>query len=308
VEEMERLLALSGRVAMAGSPMLRQEKTRQRQGKIVAQSMIDGIVPPVIFSHLRRISPEIHEHIAAQGFDLLSLQHDYTATVGMIRTLNNSQQVRLRQSASSVLGSIGAEGYPQPIIGGRQLPSLRDLIKEWDGTLFRPLNSVQLGLALRGMMGSDAQILARDMDSMISDVQAELAIIYQGGNSPTEKVIGLTERNIQTDDARDTILRSLDRVESQVKLRLLAIEDVSPITPGGGEVEYSSQLGKDLTRLLNATELRDRVKARIWSIWTRPDMFMASNAVKGEFRDALAEVQMTPETRNAILNLLYPPE
>lgn len=143
--------------------------------------MKDGSLPPLLPG---RASKEYLATLAEahrQGYDLQAAVTDWNATQKHIATMNGAQQLRLNQSINAL---------PE------LLDTVDDLASKWKGGRFPTLNKANLALAKGGAYGDDVATIARQLDSQIADVTADLGSVYMGGNSPTDHALELAGKSL----------------------------------------------------------------------------------------------------------------
>jgi hypothetical protein len=147
--------------------------------KDIAAAIISGDQPPTLKGLYRNAAP-VRAELARQGFNLSRAETDWNAVQKHIATLNGNQQTRLQQAVSTASDS---------------LDKIEGLYNEWKqlgpNSGIKIFNRASLAAArnLPGRTGAVAQAL----EGQISDLTAELAVVYMGGNSPTDH--GLHWRN-----------------------------------------------------------------------------------------------------------------
>lgn len=183
--------------------------------KADAKLMMDGIeagrLPPLLPG---RASPQyiaLSAEAERRGFNLAGAVTDWVATQAHIKTLNNGQQTRLRQA-----------------IG--QLPELLDSVQaladKWDAGHYPALNTLALKAAQQGGSSEEAASLARQLETQIADVVSDLAVVYQGGNSPTDEALRLAKTALAGNWSRKTLTDMVALAKKNVKTRNNSINNV----------------------------------------------------------------------------------
>lgn len=178
--------------------------------KDAVQGMIDGTNPPMLPSRASKEYTAMLAEAKRRGYDLASAATDWVATQKHIATLNGQQQTRLGQS-------IGA------------LPELLDsvdaLASKWKGGKFPPLNKANLALAKNGAYGDEVASVARQLDSQIADVTADLGNVYMGGNSPTDQALALAGKSLSGDWSEKVLHDMVGLAKSNVTIRRNSIKN-----------------------------------------------------------------------------------
>ena len=174
------------------------------------------------------------------GYDLAKATTDWKATQKYISTLNGSQQIRLRQAVNA-------------------LPDLADKIEglydEWAKLAapsgYKVLNRATL--AAMKNMGGRAGAVAQALDAQINDAVSDLAVVYMGGNSPTDHGLALAKQNLSADWNEETFREGLKQLRLNAQIRKNSIysgapagtsgennyfQPGTPAAPAGGNVRY----------------------------------------------------------------------
>lgn len=175
------------------------------------QGMMDGTNPPLLPGRASKEYTSMLAEAKRRGYDLATAATDWVATQKHIATLNGAQQLRLNQSISA-------------------LPELLDtvdaLASKWKGGKFPPLNRANLALAKNGAYGQDVASVARQLDSQIADVTADLGSVYMGGNSPTDQALGLAAKSLSGDWSEKVLHDMVSLARGNVTIRRNSIKNV----------------------------------------------------------------------------------
>ncbi len=189
--------------------------------KDAVQGMKEGTVPPQLPGRASKEYVALIAEARRQNFDLAKANLDWTATTKHIATLNNAQQTRLNQAIN-------------------QLPDLLDsvdrLASQWKGGRFPILNRANLALAKNGAYGEDVASVARKLDQQIADVNADLGVVYMGGNSPTDHALQLAKTALGSDWSEKVLhdMVNLARQNVQIRqnsIRNTGVQGASPTNP-----------------------------------------------------------------------------
>lgn len=195
--------------------------------------MNGSLPPPVSTSGIGGSSKQmlaIKAGLEKNGVNLSQLALDWSATQKYIQTANSSQQVRLKQAIGSVQQGIG---------------QLRTDANAWNAGGFAPLNAVNMKAALNGVYGQNAQQIAADFQQQATIIQDELGQTFMGGNSPTDKALGLAGQVFNTSWSNTTLNSSLDQLDQNLNFRLNAINNVQVGGLGGSDNPYSPNSSTD---------------------------------------------------------------
>lgn len=160
----------------------------------IVQAVIEGIIAgttPPDGKRFYRIWPQVVAGLQERGFDLAKATMDWNATGKMQSSQNSPGQLRLRQ----VVG-----------FANKSLDIVQQLADKWEGGSYPLLNKV--GLYTAAQQGDP---LAIALQAQVADLQSELATIYKGGNTPTDR--GLERAAQQLDAAW-----SLPQIKAAIRL------------------------------------------------------------------------------------------
>lgn len=156
----------------------------QSDPKAIAQAIMRGDREPETGNLGRPIGAAVDTELAKAGYNKAAAITDWKATQKHIASMNGPQQLRLNQSINA-------------------LPELLDtvdaLAAKWKGGQFPVLNRANLLAAKNGLYGKDVASVARQLDSQIADVVADLGNVYMGGNSPTDHALDLARKSLSAD-------------------------------------------------------------------------------------------------------------
>lgn len=187
--------------------------------KQIANAIANGTRPPDM-KGLYRYGPAVSAELAKQGIDLTTMTKDWQAVTRNIASMNNQQQLRLRQAVEFTSESTkrieqlfsdwkrlgGASGYPlfnkAALYASRQVP---------------------------GELGATAQAL----EAQINDLTGELSNVYMGGGVPTEQAMKLAAKNLQADFNEDQFKKSLETLRNNLRIRRNSLEQ-APIGVSAG--------------------------------------------------------------------------
>jgi hypothetical protein len=187
----------------------------------IAEGIMRGEIPPDISQFGRPASAAVASSLAAKGVNLQEMQRQWTAVKRHIQTLNGTQMVRLQQVGHSIVGT--AE-------------KIEELINQWDASGFPAINKAKLAAAQQGVLGPKAQVAATQLHAYITDLQAEIAVLYRSGLAPTDSSIDKAEQNLKTEWSMPQLRAGIEMIKTQTRIRLNAVQDAGPIgfnTPGG---------------------------------------------------------------------------
>ena len=205
----------------------------KKNAKDILEGMQRGDIPPNLSGYgMGQLRGELLAEAARQKVPLAQMELDWLATSQFYRTLNGAQQTRLRQATEFSTESLNLLSNPDTKQQGADLiGQLRRFIPR---SKFPILNKAALTAAKQGVFGDAAASAARQVDSQITDLQSELATVYQGGNSPTDQKIGRAKQILDSDWSENTLRDAVDLSRTNLGLRLNSIRNVGVGGPTGG--------------------------------------------------------------------------
>lgn len=196
----------------------------------VAQSIIEGQVAPdptgfsrgqwgMIVGEVRKLDPK---------FNLMKAGLDYRGVRQYVQTLNQGQQLRLRQNAQNATVTAGY---------------IRDLIQEIrqaapPRTPVTALNRAQLGAIKNGAYGPAAADAATRLEAQIAAWRLEMANVYSGGYAAQEAHLKEANHLIDPNWSLNRIEAGLGIGERDTNIRLNAVNEAgamgpsNPLVPG----------------------------------------------------------------------------
>lgn len=206
----------------------------------IADAIKRGEQPPILTGMSRHIADQVRSLLAKEGFQLAKAEMDWKATQKHLSTLNGPQQERLAQAITFTRDS---------------LPIIEDLAAKWKAGRYPLLNKANLIAAKNGVYGKEAASLATQLDGQINDLVSELATVYKGGNSSTDKSLELAAKNLKSDWSETTIKDNIALIRKNLTIRENSM--ASSGVHGIGESLYSP---KTRVEESNAQEQADKSK------------------------------------------------
>lgn len=200
--------------------------------KLIAEGIKLGDLPPdpsgytrgqwgLIATAMRKYNPE---------YNLSEAKTDWNGVQKFVASANNVTQLKLRQSIDFATDAI---------------PVLHNLYDDWKkvGTSsgFKLLNKGALA-TMKNLPG-EAGAAAQALDTEISDITDALAQVYMGGNSPTDKALGLAMQNLNSDWNEETFNKALKLLDTNLGIRKSTIANSMPmqISEGSPYIPKSKQ-------------------------------------------------------------------
>jgi hypothetical protein len=183
------------------------------------EGMANGTIPPdpQKFTARRDIT-NVVGGLAQKGLDLKQLALDYQAEQSFVKSINSTQQLRLRQLIPSVLNGID---------------DLDKLNEDFKRTGIKAFNKASLEYYANGGGSKEQQQIAQKFTSQMTVLADEMGSIFMGGNTPTDRSLDMAQKLFRG-DFNDTALKaSNEQVKRNLGYRANAIESVSAVGTKG---------------------------------------------------------------------------
>jgi len=230
----------------------KKEKEQQDAADIdqVVDAIVKGHQPPDM-SRMYGKSLKVKAAMARKypDFNLANAELDYRGMQRWISTQQGPQMVKLRGATNFAVEGLDTLDAPRPADWkkGDPDPKDSDLIgraaKTAAGSKYKRLNRAYLDAAKNGVFGEQAASDATRLDVQIAELQQELAVVYKGGNSPTD--LGLNKAGeMLKSEWSDRVLRdAIDLGRTNLRIRLNSIKHTLPESVSGGANPYAPQPG-----------------------------------------------------------------
>jgi len=230
----------------------KKEKEQQDAADIdqVVDAIVKGHQPPDM-SRMYGKSLKVKAAMAKKypDFNLANAELDYRGMQRWISTQQGPQMVKLRGATNFAVEGLDTLDAPRPPDWkkGDPDPKDNDLIgraaKTAAGSKYKRLNRAYLDAAKNGVFGEQAASDATRLDVQIAELQQELAVVYKGGNSPTD--LGLNKAGeMLKSEWSDRVLRdAIDLGRTNLRIRLNSIKHTLPESVSGGANPYAPQPG-----------------------------------------------------------------
>lgn len=185
-----------------------------------AQGIMSGVLPPDQSTFSFRDRTVGMAEMARNKFNLSDANNEWKATQKFLSSMNSEKQVRLRQAITSVREA---------------LTGLSQLNNEVGKSELAPLNSAQL--TIRANSGDP---LAVKYLGQINIIRDELAQVFMGGNSPTDKALDLASQTLKGNWSNKQLQSAIDNINTNLQYRENAINFANVQgTKGRGGTRYS---------------------------------------------------------------------
>jgi hypothetical protein len=200
------------------------EMAHQSAEKIAGAIMRGEQDPNLVGLGREGTAADVRAILADNHYNLLRAQNDLFAMRKFMSTANNSQQVRLRQATEFATESLDLLDNPEKP-GDDIIGQLRNSIPR---SQFPVLNKAALAAARNGVFGEEAAEAARNLEQQVTDLQSEMAVVYMGGNSPTDKGLAQAQKILSGDWSDATLRNAIDLARTNLRLRLNSIRRTGP--------------------------------------------------------------------------------
>lgn len=191
------------------------EDEKKRLGASIGGMIMRGEAPPVL-QRMYAVAPYVMDHLSENHFNLTEATKDWTAINQHLKTLNSTQQLRLRQAVNFTYDS---------------LDILEQLYNDWTKTGlpggFKEYNKAALVVAshLSGPNGAKAQALL----TQINDLTAEMATVYKGGGASTDDGLKLAAENLKGEWNELTFKKALNLLRTNLQIRRNSINTTGAV-------------------------------------------------------------------------------
>jgi len=179
--------------------------------------IMSGLRPPLTTSEMRTVGGQkTAAGLSAMGYDLSKANQDWTSMQKRLSSMNSTQQLRLSQAIMALEGSTS---------------QAERLYADWQKTGlpggFSSYNKAALSAAAN--LPGEAGVAARTLVSHIEDMAAELAVIYRGGNTPTDMALEAARKSLDANWNNEQFAKNLALIRENVQIRKNSIANSSYI-------------------------------------------------------------------------------
>jgi hypothetical protein len=203
------------------------KRDQQKSIPDIAEGIKNGSIPPDSAGLTRSGTwAKVVAQLVKDKYNLKEAELDWQGMKQHVRTLNGAQQTRLRQATEFATESLNLIDNPDKP-GDDLLGTLRENVPR---TQFPIINKAAIKAAKSGIFGQDAAGAATNLDTQIADLQSELAVVYKGGNSPTDVGIAQAKNILNSDWSEKTMRDAIGLARKNLTIRINSIKN----TPGIG--------------------------------------------------------------------------
>lgn len=166
-------------------------------------------------------------------FNLAIAQNDRAATQKWIASMNSTNQIRLAQATRFTSESLD------------KLDDLnRNASRFIDRSRFGVWNKAAMQYALSGASGQEAQNAASLLNNQVGEVAAELALVYKGGNSPTDVGLNSAKEMLNGDWDESRLASAIRLARQNLVYRVNSMKDV-----GVAGLSQTSPYAKEIAKM-----------------------------------------------------------
>jgi hypothetical protein len=208
----------------------------QKEAKDEAADILEGIKSGNISPDLKGLARgglmgQVLRLAAKDKYPLLQAQNDLVATRRWLNTQNSASQIRLKQATEFASESLDLLDNPEKP-GDDLIGKLASAVPR---TKFPIVNKAALTAAKNGLFGEEAAEAARNIENQVTDLQSEIALVYKGGNSPTDIGLKQAQKILDTDWSDKTLRSAINLARKNLQIRLNSIKNVGPAGLSGGQ-------------------------------------------------------------------------
>jgi hypothetical protein len=181
--------------------------------------IMNGTRPPLTSTEMRTVGGQkVAAGLSALGYNLTKAQADWTAITKRLGSMNSVSQLRLFQATDALEGSLG---------------QAERIYNEWlqVGKTSGISSFNRASLIASANLPGQAGVAARTLLSHIEDMNAELATIYRGGNTPTDMALEQAAKSLSADWNQEQFFRNLALIRENLQIRKNSMNS-SGIIPG----------------------------------------------------------------------------
>lgn len=227
--------------------------------QLIADGITEGKQSPVL-SGLYRNTGAVRAELQRRGYNHAVALNDWNSIQAHLKTMNGSQQERLRQAISFTSDSIA---------------KIEDLYNQWQKvgvtSGWKAFNKASLATAKQ--LPGEAGAIASNLETQIADLTSELGTVYKGGNGSTDESLRLAGQNLSADWNEATFKRAVSQLRQNLQIRrnsiltsaAVGVSKDSPYVPGGGEGSTGNNgpVGKTVKMIAPTGETMDVPEAEV---------------------------------------------
>lgn len=193
-----------------------KEARRAGNAKAIADAIERGSDSPDL-ARLYGMSGDIRAELDRRGYDLAKAQLDWKATNSWISSQNAQAQLRIRQATEFAFESLDLIDQLNDNLSTKLGSARSEKYPRW--------NKAALAAAREGLLGKESQQAANNLEIQIADLQAEIATVYKGGNSPTDIGLKRAQDILSGNWTRETLKSAVELSRTNLKYRLNSIRN-----------------------------------------------------------------------------------
>ena len=222
-----------------GGRAAQKEADRKSNAKAIADAIIAGTDAPDL-SRMYGMAGDVRAELDRKGYDLARAQLDYKATTSWISSQNSQAQLRIRQATEFAFESLDLIDDLNKNLSTKLGSTRSQLYPRW--------NKAAMTAAKEGFLGKESQQAANNLEIQIADLQAEIATVYKGGNSPTDIGLKKAQEILSGNWTYDTLRSAVELARKNLKYRINSIRNtgVAGATTGNRYMQGRTQAPEDV--------------------------------------------------------------
>ena len=174
----------------------------------------------------KAVSTETKDNIASlmlawkDAWEISSTLMDYDATKKMVSTMNWTAQVRLKQAISFAEETL-------PLVDQTAIEAEQVMSKSW----ITAIGKVQKNAAMSWVFGNEVKQAFTKLNTQLTEMASELAVVYKWGNSPTDMWLEQATEMLNANRDYDTLKANLELIKKNVALRKQSVDAVIVAKP-----------------------------------------------------------------------------
>ena len=189
----------------------------------IAEAVRAGLRPPILNNLPRAVAGAVESILAKKGpngelpFNTADAVRTWNATLRLNATLQGPQQVRYEESLNS---------------GFKMFDEVDKLADQWNSKGWGALSRANLKAASEGLEGPEKAKLANQLIGQIAQLTTDIAVLEQGGMTPTDAARAVAGQSLQAWWGTGTIHAMTEQGRRNFQIRRQARQEMTPLVIG----------------------------------------------------------------------------
>lgn len=195
----------------------------------MVNGVMNGTVAPDLRNLPRGAGGQVQAELERRGFNLAQARLEWNATEKYMGSLNSGGQVVFRQRIQSAQD---------------MLQTVKNLYSQWQATGLPTGYQTWNRAALKAseQLPGQAGATARALETQINELSADLATVFVGGNSPSDKALGQASTILGSDWNQEQFEGNMNLAEQNLAIRANSVASGMPAGVTGNN-PYAPQKG-----------------------------------------------------------------